>query len=279
MEQRTDDCLASGEAVLVGRVGLQPGAIETVWFGLCAAGFNYHRQNLRELYADKAALSSWPDADDVDKEANENDIRREGSRLTTKTLFASAGLVSMFLPPRAVQAYELTTQIVIILLICAVVALDVDAVLSRRSRRRQMELLTTMVERKRKRRELLEVKFRPLFEAAAEQASADGRVLIHDINGDLSIIIGAVTLLRMMSLSDDAMALLCDIEDATDGIIADSGELRTLVYGLSVQSLSPEVQDGPNPSAGPSGATDQSEVHPGASGDPAGTSGLSDPPA
>lgn len=224
-------------------MGFEPDAPETIWFGLCSAGFYYHLQGMRELLIDRQALRRWPATDDVDLEANSDAVRQESTRLATKGLFSLAGLIMMFLPPRLVPEYEATTRVVIALLTLAVVALDIDAVLKRRSRRRQMDLLKVAVERRRRRREELEFRFRPLLEQFASAASRQGRDLAHQIKNQMAIAAGAVEVLKTSdSVTPDNRQTLVDADIAIDLALDLVDKLHELVRTLDTANR--ETVDG-----------------------------------
>jgi hypothetical protein len=212
------------------------------WLGICGTGLYYHFYGLRELIGDLEAILKWPDHDDIDTEVLSNQIRREQSRLVTKSLFLVAGVVMLFTPPRFIIQYKEAEQLIVILLICGVIALDIDAVMDRRSRRRQITLIKESIKRRQARRALLEQRFLPVLEAAANQASTAGRKLVHDINGKLSFIVGVVDILKnSKNLSDEEVGLLTSMDGVIDEVIASIGELQELVRHLAVTTI---VDDG-----------------------------------
>jgi hypothetical protein len=236
-------------------MGKEPDGPETIWFGLCAAGFYYHIVGLRELMRDRAALLDWPEHDATDMEVVEGSIRREQARLIAKGVFGLAGLISIFLPPRIIPQYDALTQLVIILMIVAVVALDIDAIMDRLARRRQLALIKVSIEKRRKRRQVLEAQFAPLFEAVATATSERGRMLAHNIRGKMSLIVGTVEILKVSPrLNPEEMALVQSIDEAVDEAMMDIVALHELVRDLAIGT---EVHDGPSGAEGPVRAANQ----------------------
>jgi signal transduction histidine kinase len=228
---------------------------ETIWFGLCSAGAWYHWGGLRELRVDLLAIMQWPDHDGVDLETIDNSIRRERIRFTAKSVFGIAGLIMMFVPPRVVEEVDLVQQVVIVLLIFAVLALDVDAVLDRRSRRRQLALIHAGIERRRDRRRALEAMFQPLFETMANATSEKGRVLAHDINTKLSMVVGTVEILKgSIRLDDEERALVLGMDETVEEICEQVAELHELVRDLAIPR---EGHGGSDDPAGPIQPADQ----------------------
>lgn len=231
-------------------LGLEPDGPETIWFGLCAAGAWYHWGGLRELHVDLLSIQQWPDHDGVDLETIDNSIRRERVRLSAKSVFGTAGLIMMFVPPRVVESIDFIQQVVITLLIFAVLALDVDAVLDRRSRRRQLELIKAGIARRQERRRQLEAMFRPMFEALANATSEKGRVLAHDINGKLSMIVGTVEVLKGSPRLDlEEQAMVATMDDIIDEVCAQVAELHQMVRDLAIKTE--EVGDQGRDPSGP----------------------------
>jgi hypothetical protein len=246
--------------VVTSVLGFQPSWPETIWFGLCAAGAYYHWIGVHELLRDRAALVVWPEHDGVDLETVDNALRREKVRFMAKTSFGAAGFVMMWVPPRVAAETDLIQQVVIVLLICAVIALDVDAVLDRRSRRRQLVLIRQSIERRRVRRRQLEDAFRPLFEAVASQTSEEGRKLAHDINGKLSTLVGVIEILKgSPRLDADEQIMVSDMDGTIEEVCVQVAELHTLVRDLAQQAevADRESRDGPSTAARPDGKTDQ----------------------
>lgn len=249
---------ASVVALVASALGREPDWPESIWFGLCAAGSYYHWSGLRELYRDHEAVLSWPEHDGIDLETIDNSIRRERTRLTAKVVFGAAGFIMMFVPPRVVESVDFIQQIVIVLLIFAVLALDVDAVMDRRSRRRQLDLIKASIARRQARREQLEVMFAPIFEALANETSERGRVLAHNINGKLSMVVGTVEILKGSSrLDDDERALILGLDETVIEICEEVAKLHELVRDLAIPK---EDEDGSSSTAGLSGEADQPEV-------------------
>lgn len=251
---------ASVAWILATSIGREPDWPETIWFGLCTAGAWYHWGGLRELHVDLLSIKQWPDHDGVDLEAIDNSIRRERIRFTAKSVFGSAGLIMMFVPPRVVESIDNIQQVVIVLLIFAVLALDVDAVLDRRSRRRQLELIKAGIEKRRERRRVLEQMFQPIFEAMANATSEKGRTLAHEINGKLSMVVGTMEVLKGSTrLSEEEMTLVTTMDDIIDEICLQVGELHQLVRDLAIPT---EAADGSSHGAGSSGAANQPQIRP-----------------
>lgn len=230
-------------------LGREPDGPETIWFGLCAAGFYYHWAGLRELNRDKDAIRDWPEHDLADLVTIDSSIRRERARLTAKTIFGTAGLIAIFLPPRVVLQYDALTQLIIVLLIVAVVALDLDAIMDRLARRRQMALIKVSIEKRRKRRQVLESQFLPIFEAVANETSERGRILAHDIRGKMSLIVGAVEILKLSPhLNPEEQAMVISIDETVDEALELIINLHNLVRDLAIGT---EVHDGSIGAEGP----------------------------
>jgi hypothetical protein len=225
-------------------LGKSPNLPETVWFGLTSAGIYYHWSGLIEILKDREALLQWPEHDGVDLETIDNATQRERSRLVAKGVFASAGLISMLLPPR-IQEYDVFTQFIVVLLILGVVALDINAILDRVSRRKQIELIKLNIEKRKIRRRYLEERFLPLFEIVATKTSIRGRRLAHDIYGKLSIVVGCADILKdSPRLDTEERAMVLALDDAISEIVSEVGELHQLVRDLVVPQ---EELDGPKP--------------------------------
>jgi hypothetical protein len=229
-------------------IGADPDWLETIWFGLCVAGFFYHWSGVGELLVDRLALQSWPEVDAVDLESNADSLRQEQVRLAVKSMFSLAGLISMFVPPRVAPQYELSTQIIVLLLIGAVVALDVDAVLKRRSRRHQMDMLKASIESRRQRRHDLEERFQPAFERFAGETSRSARQLMHEVRNGMSLIASAIEVLKQSEgCTDDDRDMMVEAGAAADHVLVLVDGLHQLVRDLDRE----EFQDGSNDTAGP----------------------------
>lgn len=113
---------------------------ELLWLVMAFAGVLYHIDTLREVRRDLAVLADLEHIDPLDVEAAGNHVRREGMRIAAKLFFTVAGLVSMWLPGRNSDTLDALRLVVLGSLVAAVLLLDMDAVLDRRSRRRQVQL-------------------------------------------------------------------------------------------------------------------------------------------
>lgn len=144
-----------GIAALAMRVaGIEQEALEVLWTAFSFAGLLYHIDQQRETNRDKAALlAGEPPIDELDVEAVNNTLRMQRLRMIAKACFGLAGLIVMLLPPRVNETIDLWRQIVVMLLMFGVIALDTDAVLSARSRRRQIQI----IDERRMRQQLVEI--------------------------------------------------------------------------------------------------------------------------
>jgi hypothetical protein len=227
--------------IIASALDLEPAVLETVWFGLCQAGFNYHWSGLHELQHDRIAIIRWSEADEVDLAANRNQMRRERARLFVKAFFGLAGLLSMLIPPRPVvdepseaQLVMLMGQCIVVFLIGAVVTLDLDAVMDRRARRHQMDLLRKQVQRRQARRQSLEKRFQPVFQLYVSETSEHGRELAHQINDKMAILVGSIEHLQQsQSCSPGDREFIMMAAEALEDAVDLMGEMQALMRGFT----------------------------------------------
>jgi len=185
---------------------------------------------------DLRAVKIWPEVDHVDLEALDNQIRRERARLITKGLFMIIAVTTVTIPAQAPLMYLATDDSIIWLLCSVVVALDIDAVLDRQSRRRQMELLRRFVSKRIQRREVLERVFQPIFERFANDTSIQGRALVHKINGELQAMVSILETIRYASFDPTVTeAQLKELDCFLDSVTASVHELHDLVRHIAIQ--------------------------------------------
>jgi signal transduction histidine kinase len=170
------------------------------------AGLLFHLASRHEITAARSALLQLPPVDPADLEAVDNMIRREYIRIAVKSIFIVATLAAMAIPPQETPSLEVARLVGAYALLVILVLLDLDAVLDRTSRRRQVQLIAENRETRLRVRLERERALEPSILAKNRALSEVGRDLAHQINNDLAVVVGAVDLLHGDGETDESEA-------------------------------------------------------------------------
>jgi hypothetical protein len=213
--------------------GREPDFQEGARLFFAVAGLLFHLASRKEAVAARTALLRLPQVDTADLEAIDNMVRREHVRLVVKTVFVIVTLAAMAVPPQDTQTFEIARLIGGYSLLVILILLDLDAVLDRTSRRRQVQLIReNMQVRARLRAERLEAQ-RPAYVARNVELSKTGRGYVHDINNDLAVVVGLVdTLTATGEIPEDERIDLAEASAKLDSATECLRKLQALVRSI-----------------------------------------------